>query len=79
MYRPMDGQTIGQMGQQMDQWMDGETNRWNFFPFYWTLSSMQAAALLPIEASQKQQGKGTANRMMPLGNWFRGNVESSLI
>ena len=40
---------------------------------------MQAAALLPIEASQKQQGKGTANHMMPLNNWFRGNMESSLI
>ena len=40
---------------------------------------MQAAALLPIEASQKQLGKGTANHMMPLNNWFRGNMESSPI
>ena len=40
---------------------------------------MQAAALLPIEASQKQQGEGTANHMMPLNNWFRGNMESSPI
>ena len=52
----------------MDKRMDGR----NFSPFYRTSSPIGAAALLPIHVNYQipKQGKGTADHMMPLGDWF---------
>ena len=52
-------------GRQMDGWMDGCTDVWNFSPFYRTLSPVGAAALLPSSdlTTSKKQGKGTADLM----------------
>ena len=52
--------------------MDGWTNGRNFSPFYKTSSPIGAAALLPIHVNYQilEQGKGTADHMMPLGDWF---------
>ena len=52
----------------MDGWTDGR----NFSPFYRTSSPIGAAALLPIHVNYQipKQGKGTADHMMPLGDWF---------
>ena len=50
---------------------DVQTDRQNFSPFCRTLFPVGAAALLPSEISQhKKQGKGTADLMMPFGDWL---------
>ena len=48
---------------------DGQTNRWKISPFYRTLSPIGAAALPPpMKTKEKvEQGKGTADHLMPLG------------
>ena len=74
-----DRQTDGRMGGSMDRWMDGrtdkQTNRWKISPFYRTLSPIGAAALPPpMKTDEKvEQGKGTADHLMPLG-YFLFNV-----
>ena len=42
-------------------------------PFYRTLSPIGAAALPPPMKTNEieEQGKGTADHLMPLGNWFK--------
>ena len=52
--------------------MDGWADEQNFSPFYRTLSPIEAAALLHIHGHYQllKQGKGTADQMMPLGNWL---------
>ena len=48
----------------MDGWTDGRTDRCTpIFPLY----STGAAVLLPIS---KLQGKGTADHLLPPGDWF---------
>ena len=56
----------------MDGSTDRRTDRHNFSLFYRTLSPVGAAALLLFETSQtsKKQGTGTADLMMPFGDWF---------
>ena len=53
-------------------------DRQNFSPFYRTLSPTGAAALLPLKELWKksnkrtiEQGKGTGDHLMLLGNWLR--------
>ena len=50
--------------------MDILRDRWNFYPFYRTLSPIVAAALLPPKKTKEkvEQGKRTADHLMPLGN-----------
>ena len=55
--------------------MDGRTNKWKkgkITPFYRTSSPIGAAALPPpMKTKEKvEQGKGTADHLMPLGDWF---------
>ena len=47
-------------------------NGWTISPFYRTLSPNGAAALPPpMKTKEKvEQGKGTTDHLMPLGNWF---------
>ena len=49
--------------------MDGRTDGWKVSPFYRTLSPIGAAALpSPMKTKEKvEQGKGTADLLMPLG------------
>ena len=56
----------------MDGRMDGQTDGWKMSPFYRTLSPIGAAALLQpnFDPKTKKQGKGTADHMMPLGDWL---------
>ena len=51
---------------------DGRTNRRKISLFYRTLSPIGAAALPPpMETKEKvEQGKGTADHLMPLGYLF---------
>merc|ERR1712183_125856 len=51
---------------------NGQTNVWKNSPFYRTLSPIGAAALPPpIKTKEKvEQGKGTADHLMPLGYLF---------
>ena len=51
-----------------DGWMDGR----NFSPFYRISSPIGTAALLHIHVNYQKlkQGKGTADHMMPLGDWL---------
>ena len=51
---------------------DGRTEVWKIFPFYRTSSTIGAAALPPpIKTKEKvEQGKGTADHLMPLGYLF---------
>ena len=55
---------------------DGQTNKWTnrrkISPFYRTLSPIGAAALPPpMKTKEKvEQGKGTADHLMPLGYFF---------
>ena len=50
--------------------MDGRTNERKISPFYGTLSPIGAAALpTPMKTKEKvEQGKGTADHLMPLRN-----------
>ena len=52
--------------------MDGWTNKQKMAPFYRTLSPIGAAALPPpMKIKEKvEQGKGTADHLMPLGYFF---------
>ena len=52
--------------------MNKRTDKQNFSPFYRTLSPIGAAALLYIHINYQllKQGKGTADHVMPLGDWF---------
>ena len=58
----------GQTDGRMDGWMDGR----KISPFYRTLSPIGAAALPPPMKTKEEveQGKGTADHLMPLGDWF---------
>ena len=58
---------------QMDRWTDGRTYQQKISPFYRTLSPIGAAALpAPMKTKVKlEQGKGTADHLMPLGYFFR--------
>ena len=51
--------------------MDGQTDGWNFTPFYRTSSPIGADALLHIHVHYQilKQGRGTADYMMP---WATG-------
>ena len=55
----------GGMDEQMNRWMD----EWKISLFYRTLSPIGAAALPPpMKTKEKvEQGKGTADHLMPLG------------
>ena len=63
-------------GGRTDGWMDGQTdeqtNERKISPFYRTLSPIGAAALPPpMKTKEKvEQGKGTADHLMPLGYLF---------
>ena len=52
--------------------MDGQTEGQKIFPFYRTLSPIRAASLpSPMKTKEKvEQGKGTADHLMPLGYLF---------
>ena len=52
--------------------MDGQTDKQKIFPFYRTLSPIGAAALpAPMKTKEKvEQGRGTADHLMPLGYSF---------
>ena len=56
--------------------MDGRADVRKIFPFYRTSSPIGAAALPPpMKTKEKvEQGKGTADRLMPLGYLFLGTV-----
>ena len=43
----MDGQMEEQLDGLRDGWTDGQTNRWKISPFYRTVPSIGAAAMLP--------------------------------
>ena len=60
----MDGRMDGRMDGQMDGRMDGQIS-----PFYGTSSPIGAAALPPpMKTKEKvEQGKETADHLMPLG------------
>ena len=64
--------------------MNGQTNGRKISPFYRTLSLIGAAALLPpMKTKEKEeQGKGTADHLMPLGylskNWIHLGTGASL-
>ena len=63
---------MAQRGERTDGRMDGWTNGRKISPFYRTLSPIGAAALpLPMKTKEKvEQGKGTADHLMPLGYLF---------
>ena len=48
--------------------MNGRMNEWTISPFYRTSSPIKAAALPP--PMKVEQGKGTADHLMPLGYLF---------
>ena len=52
-----------------DKHTDGQTDKWKISPFYRTLSPIGATALPPpMKTKEKvEQGKGTADHLMPLG------------
>ena len=54
----------------MDKWMNEQRNRKS--SHFITLSPIRAAALLPSMKSKEkeEQGKGTADHLMPLGDWL---------
>ena len=70
----MDGWTDGWMDGRTDGWTDGRTDRrtenlpilQDFVPYQ---GRCPATAQLQLENCIKQ-GKGTADHMMPLGDWF---------
>ena len=55
-----------------DGWMNKQTDEQKISPFYRTLSPIGAAALpFPMKIKEKvEQGKGTADHLMPLGYLF---------
>ena len=51
---------------------NGRTYGWKISPFYRTSSPIGAAALPPpMKTKEKEQGKGTADHLMPLGYLFK--------
>ena len=68
----MDGWTDGRMDGRMDGWTDERTDKRKISPFYRTSSPIGAAALPPpMKTKEKvQQGKGTADHLMPVGDWL---------
>ena len=60
---------------------DGRTNKQKISPFYRTLSPIGAAALPPpMKTKEKvEQGKGTADHLMPLGYLFLFDIQVSFI
>ena len=56
----------------MDKRTDGWTDVQKISPFYRTLSPIGAAALPPLMKTKEkvEQGKGTADHLMPLGYLF---------
>ena len=56
----------------MDERTDERTDERKISPFYRTSSPIGAAALPPpMKTKEKvEQGKGTADHLMPLGDWF---------
>ena len=76
------GPQAGLAGPQ--DWLDGPeggTYRRKISPFYRTLSSIGAAALLPpIKTREVEQGKGTTDHLMPLCYLFSiSQISSELI
>ena len=63
----------------MDGRTDGWTDGWKIFPFYRTLSPIGAAALPPpMKTKEKvEQGKGTADHLMPFGYSFLIDISKS--
>ena len=63
---------MAQKGEWTDGWTNEQTNGWKISPFYRTLSPIGAAALPPpMKTKEKvEQGKGTADYLMPLGYLF---------
>ena len=68
----MDGWTDSQTNRWKDGRMNGQTDKRKISPFYRTLSPIGAAALPPpMKTKEKvEQGKGTADHLMPLGYLF---------
>ena len=66
------GRTDGRMDGRTDGRMDGRTNGRKISPFYRTSSPIGAAALpAPMKTKEKvEQGKGTADHLIPLGYLF---------
>ena len=62
----------GGTDRRMDGRMDGQKDKQKISPFYSTLSPIGAAALPPpMKTKEKvEQGKGTADHLMPLGYLF---------
>ena len=60
-------------GERTDGWTNTRTYGRNISPFYRTLFPIGAAALPPpMKTKEKvEQGKGTADHLMPLGYLFR--------
>ena len=56
----------------MDGWTNGQMDEWKISPFYRASSPIGAAALPPpMKTKEKvEQGKGTADHLMPLGYLF---------
>ena len=73
---------MAQWGERMDGWTDGwtdrQTDKWKISPFYRTSSPIRAAALpAPMKTNKKvEQGKGTADHLMPLGYLLLLSVHS---
>ena len=61
-----------QRGARMDGWTNVRTNGRKISPFYRTSSPIGAAALPPPTKTKEkvEQGKGTADHLMPLGYLF---------
>ena len=51
-------------------WMDRQMDQWKISPFYRTSSPTGAAAQKRNNKKTIGQGKGTADHLMPLGDWF---------
>ena len=57
---------MAQRGGRTDGGADGQTNVRKIYPFYRTSSPIWAAALLPpMKTKEVEQGKGTADHLMP--------------
>ena len=67
------------MDRRTDGWTDERTDERKISPFYKTLSPIGAAALPPpMKTKEKvEQGKGTADHLMPLGHLFSPALEIS--
>ena len=70
MDRRTDGWTDGQVDGRMDGWMD---RRREFLPIlqdFFLYGSCCPASQRKIKSYKKRQGKGIADHLMPLGDWF---------